>query len=83
MAISQLRKIHSTMPNQRLKIPQVKYLAIADPNAEFNQYQANNVDITNSIPTDRYKRNQGSISKRIIYCSTGCNLFYDFNMMRP
>lgn len=29
-----------------VKIPQVKYLAIADPNAEFNQYQANNVDIT-------------------------------------
>ena len=38
-----------------MKISQVKYLAIADNNSDYNQYQAGNVDITYSIPTDRYK----------------------------
>jgi len=38
-----------------VKIAKVKYLAIADNNSDFNQYQAGNVDITYSIPNDRYK----------------------------
>ena len=66
-----------------VKIPQVKYLAIADPNAEFNQYQANNVDITNSIPTDRYKEIKAAYPKELYTVQQDAIYFYDFNMMRP
>ena len=66
-----------------VKIPQVKYLAIADPNAEFNQYQANNVDITNSIPTDRYKEIKAAYPKELYTIQQDAIYFYDFNMMRP
>jgi oligopeptide transport system substrate-binding protein len=66
-----------------VKIPQVKYLAIADPNAEFNQYQANNIDITNSIPTDRYKEIKTAYPKELYTVQQDAIYFYDFNMMRP
>ena len=66
-----------------VKIPQVKYLAIVDPNAEFNQYQANNIDITNSIPTDRYKEIKSAYPQELHTTQQDAIYFYDFNMMRP
>jgi oligopeptide transport system substrate-binding protein len=66
-----------------VKIPQIKYLAIVDPNAEFNQYQANNIDITNSIPTDRYKEIKSAYPQELHTTQQDGIYFYDFNMMRP
>lgn len=66
-----------------VKIPLVKYLAIADPNAELNQYQANSIDITNSIPTDRYKEIKAAYPQELHTVQQDAIYFYDFNMMRP
>ncbi|RTL12640.1 MAG: peptide ABC transporter substrate-binding protein [Neisseriaceae bacterium] len=66
-----------------VKISQVKYLAIADNNSDYNQYQAGNVDITYSIPTDRYKEIKSEYPQELHTVQQDAIYFYDFNMMRP
>ena len=66
-----------------VKIVKVKYLAIADNNSDFNQYQAGNVDITYSIPNDRYKEIKAKYAHELHTVQQEAIYFYDFNMMRP
>lgn len=66
-----------------VKIPYIKFLAIADNNSDYNQYQAGNVDITYSIPTDRYKEIKAAHPQELYTVQQDAIYFYDFNMMRP
>jgi len=65
-----------------VKIAKVKYLAIADNNSDFNQYQAGNVDITYSIPNDCYKEIKAKYAHELHTVQQEAIYFYDFNMMR-
>jgi oligopeptide transport system substrate-binding protein len=66
-----------------VKIAKVKYHAISDLNSQYNQYQAGEIDVTDSIPNDRYSEIKAKYPQELYTVEQEGIYFYDFNMMRP
>lgn len=64
-------------------IPKVKYLAISDPNAAYNQYLTGNLDITKAIPIEQYKQIKINYPHELYAVEQNALYHYDLNQLDP
>lgn len=66
-----------------VKTPHIKYLAISDPNAAFNQYQTGGLDLTSTIPLEKYRYIRQNLPDQLHVVQQNAIYYYDFNMLDP
>ena len=66
-----------------VQIPNIKYLAISDPNAAYNQYLTGHLDITNTIPIEQYKQIKVNYPHELYAVEQNAIYYYDLNQLDP
>lgn len=67
----------------QVHIPKIKFLAISDPNAAYNQYQAGHLDITSTIPIEQYKQIKIQYPVALYTVEQNAIYYYDLNQFDP
>lgn len=69
--------------NSKTVLTKVTYLSLENSESEMNRFFSGEIDITDSIPTEQFKRLQKEHPESLMIKGSLCSYYYSFNTKKP